>query len=221
MPAMSSARAYAAVREPPVEDEQDDRRAEQRQRVLNEARNAVGDELVDRLDVIRQAADDHAGAVALIEAERQALQVLEEPNAEVGKDSLADPAGQIRLDVGHAPVRESGRDEDGDDDEEARATVAVHRVVERVLREVGGCERGGCRREEGDDRERRAAAIGACQPPEQREPAARLPPRPVVDRGVALLHEMAAGLVDSHATSSISPRASTASANCRSSSPCS
>ena len=47
----------------------------ERQRVLDEARDAVGDELVDRLDVVRQPADDHAGAVALVEAEREPLQV--------------------------------------------------------------------------------------------------------------------------------------------------
>ena len=35
--------------------------------------DAVGDELVERLDVVRHAADDHAGAVALVEAEREPL----------------------------------------------------------------------------------------------------------------------------------------------------
>ena len=95
-------------REPPVEDEEDDRRADQRQRVLDEARDAVGDELVDRLDVVREPADDHAGAVALVEAEREALEVLEEAHAQVGEDPLADPAGHVRLDVVHRPVREAG-----------------------------------------------------------------------------------------------------------------
>ena len=110
-------------REPPVEDEQDDRRAEERQRVLDEARDAVRDELVDRLDVVRQPADDHAGPVALVEAEREPLQVREEADAQVGEDPLADPAGEVRLDVRHAPVREPGGDEDRDDDEEPRAAV--------------------------------------------------------------------------------------------------
>jgi hypothetical protein len=44
----------------PVEDEEQDRGADERERVLDEARDAVGDELVDRLDVVRQPADDHA-----------------------------------------------------------------------------------------------------------------------------------------------------------------
>ena len=62
-------------REPPVEEEEDDGGAEQEQRVLDQARDAVGDELVERLDVVRDPADDHAGAVALVEAEREPLQV--------------------------------------------------------------------------------------------------------------------------------------------------
>ena len=56
------------------------------QRVLDEARDAVGDELVERLDVVREPADDDAGAVALVEAEREPLEVAEEPVAQVGED---------------------------------------------------------------------------------------------------------------------------------------
>ena len=43
--------------ETPVEEEEDDRRPEQNERVLDEARDAVGDELVERLDVVRDPAD--------------------------------------------------------------------------------------------------------------------------------------------------------------------
>src|SRR5436189_3201426 len=35
------------------------RRPQERERVLDEARDAVGDELVERLDVVREPADDH------------------------------------------------------------------------------------------------------------------------------------------------------------------
>ena len=84
-------------REPPVEEEEDDRGAEQGQRVLHEARDAVRDELVERLDVVRQPADDHAGAVALVVAEREALQVAEQLVAKVGEDALAGPAREVRL----------------------------------------------------------------------------------------------------------------------------
>ena len=128
-------------RKPPVQDEEDDRGAEQRERVLDEARHAVRDELVDRLHVVRQAADDHARAVSLVEAERELLKVLEEAVAEVGENPLADPAGEIGLDVGHAPVRETGGDEDRDDDVQLRPAVMLDRVVERVLRQVRRRER--------------------------------------------------------------------------------
>ena len=48
------------------------------ERALRERRHAVGDELVDRLDVVRHPADQDAGAVPLVEAERERLQVAEE-----------------------------------------------------------------------------------------------------------------------------------------------
>ena len=106
--------------EPPVEEEENDRGPEQRQRVLDERRDAVGHELVERLDVVREAADDHAGAVALVEAERQALQVAEEMAAQVGQHPLARPAGEVRLRVGEGDPEQAGRDEDCDELAEQR-----------------------------------------------------------------------------------------------------
>ena len=79
-------------RELPRENEQDHRRADERQRVLHERGNAVGDQLVERLDVIGHPADQNARTVALEEPERQALQVPEEVVAEVGEHPLAGPA---------------------------------------------------------------------------------------------------------------------------------
>ena len=119
-------------REPPVEDEEQDRGADQRQRVLDEARDAVGDELVERLDVVRQPADDHAGPIPLVEAEREPLEVVEELRPQVGEHPLADPARQVRLRVAHAPVREPGEEEARDDRGRAcRRSSPFDRVVER------------------------------------------------------------------------------------------
>ena len=87
-------------RELPVEAEQDHGGADQRQRVLDQRGDAVGDELVERLDVVRQPADQDAGAVALVEAEREPLQVAEEVVAQVGEHPLARPAGEVGLRVG-------------------------------------------------------------------------------------------------------------------------
>ena len=63
------------------------RRAHEQQRVLEEAGDAVGDELVERLDVVGQAADDHPGAVALVVAEGEPLQMAEELVAQVREDA--------------------------------------------------------------------------------------------------------------------------------------
>ena len=74
--------------EPPVEDEEDDRRSDEEHHVLDERRDAVRDQRVERLDVVRDPADDRAGAVALEVPEGEALQVLEQANPEVGERAL-------------------------------------------------------------------------------------------------------------------------------------
>ena len=106
-------------------------------------RDAVRDELVERLDVVRQAADDHAGAVPLVEAEREALQVAEELVAEVGEDPLARPAGEVRLRGRRARVREAGDEEERDDPARARRgrPRAMPSSIASFAR-YGGSERG-------------------------------------------------------------------------------
>ena len=75
-----------------VEHEQDHRRADQRQRGAEQRHDAVGDELVERLHVVGQPRDEHAGLAARVEADRQRLQVREEldaagPAARAGRPS--------------------------------------------------------------------------------------------------------------------------------------
>ena len=114
-----------------------DGRADEHQRVLDEARDAVGDELVERLDVVREPADDHAGAVALVEAEREPLQVAEELVAQVGEDPLARPAGEVRLRVARDPVRAAPAATKTTTTSTSRAVVVrADAVVDRELREV-------------------------------------------------------------------------------------
>ena len=79
-------------REPPVEEEEHDYRSREDERVLDEARDAVGDELVERLDVVRDPAHRRAGAVALVVAEREALQVVEQPDPQVGERRARRPS---------------------------------------------------------------------------------------------------------------------------------
>ena len=225
-------------REPPVEDEEEDCRADQRERVLDEARDAVGDELVERLDVVRQPADDHAGAVPFEEAEREPLQMVEELVAQVGQDPLADPAGQVRLHVAHAPVREAGEQEHADDPPQLLQVVLADAVVDCVLREQRRRERRGGRRAARDDRRAVVRASGtarACEPDESSP--SRAPRRCAVATAPVARRSRAAAAVaiqvrcralpDPHrrvpprAACGSALRASTASANWRSSRPCS
>ena len=102
-------------REPPVEDEEQDRRADEGERVLDEAGDAVRDELVERLDVVRQPADDHARAVPLEEAEREPLEVAEEP--ERRSASIRSPTQPVRYVCAYVMPQfaEPGGEEDPDD----------------------------------------------------------------------------------------------------------
>ena len=188
-------------REPPVEQEEDDGGAEEQERVLDEARDAVGDELVERLDVVRDPADDGAGAIALVEAHREPLEVAEELVPEVGEHSLARPAGQVRVRGGKEERgHRRGQEEDDDPGEPVEVRV-VDPLVDRELREVGRRERDHGVGEQRRECERRAAAVGQRQPREQADALSRSPPRPVLYRAALLLGEMPARLPDLHAVS--------------------
>ncbi len=206
--------------EPRVEHDQEEGCAAEQQRALCERRDAVGDELVDRLDVVGHPADQDTGPVPLVEAERKLLQVAEELLAEVGQDPLPDPAGHVRLDVGHAPVREREEDEQGHEKREIGPRLAVDRVVEGVLCEERRGQRGRRRCQEREDRQEGAEAVRLREPPEDAEPATGRVPGPVLDVCSRAPRDHGADLVDAHyATSSMSALASTASANWRSSRP--
>ena len=129
-------------REPPVEEEQDHDRAEQQQRVLEQRRDALRDELVERVDVVREPADDDACAVALVVAEREALEVAEEAVAQVGEDALSRPACEVRLCGAGAEVDEPGDDERADDPAERREVAFRDAVVDGELGEIRRRERG-------------------------------------------------------------------------------
>ncbi len=127
--------------EPRVEHDQQDSGAAEHERALRERRDPVGNELVDRLHVVRHPADQDAGAVPLVEAERELLEMPEELLAQVREDPFADPPGHVRLDVRHAPARQPGEYEEDDDEDELSASRVLLCVVERVLREQGRGER--------------------------------------------------------------------------------
>ena len=165
---------------------------------LDEARDAVRHEQVEHLDVVRDAADDGTGAVPLVVTQRQTLKVPEELDPKVGERPLADPAREVRLRAGEDERRDPGREERGDDDAERAEVTRRDSVVDRELGEVRReqCDARVC--DEGDDRERRAAAVRVREPEEHTEPSSGLAPRPVVDACTALVQEVARVLPDLH-----------------------
>ena len=184
--------------EAPVEQEQHDDGSDEDERVLHEARDAVRDELVERLDVVRDPTDDCAGPVPLVVAERQALQVAEELDAEVGERPLADPAGEVGL----STRQDEGRDacsHEGDDDERERVEIAgLDAVVDGELGQIRR-EQGDARvRDERCDGESRSCPVRACEAEEHADSPARLPPGPVLDLARPARHEMASELPDLH-----------------------
>jgi hypothetical protein len=185
-------------RELPVEREEDGGRADEDEAVLEEARDPVRDELVQRLHVVGQAADDDAGAVPLVEAEREALEMPEEHVAQVGEDPLAGPAREVGLRRARRPVEDAGHEEGGDHDDERAVVLLAHAVIERELGQVRGCERGDRRREERDHGERRAELVGRRQAHERGDAPRGAPPGPVLDLGPALHGQVPARLPDSH-----------------------
>ena len=92
-----------------VEHEQDHDHADQGQHAGEHRHDAVGDELVERLDVVGHAADQHAGAAPGEEADRHRLQVGEDPLAQVLQGARADPADQVGLQVGGGRVERRRR----------------------------------------------------------------------------------------------------------------
>ena len=78
--------------------------ADQRQHAGDHGHDAVGDERVERLDVVGHPRDQHAGPVAGVEADRHRLQVGVDPLAQVLQRPLADPADEVGLHVGGRPV---------------------------------------------------------------------------------------------------------------------
>ena len=157
-----------------VEHEQDDHDAEQRQARLDQRRQAVLDELVERLDVVGQAADDHARAVARVEADRQRLQVREQLEPQVLQRPLSHPADQVGLRVGGDAVDHRRGEEHDDDQVERGRVVVVDALVDGELGQRRGRQRGGGGGDERHEHGQHAPAVGS----QQLGQAAQLAPAP-------------------------------------------
>jgi hypothetical protein len=126
---------------------------DQRERRLEERHDPVADERVERLDVVREAADHDAGPHARVEAERERLEVLEQLAAQVLQRALADPAGQVGLRGGGGQREQRGGEEDERGAVEPREVAGLDRR-HRPLRERDRRERCGRREDQRQEHQR-------------------------------------------------------------------
>ncbi len=111
-------------RHPPVQEQQDDRDRHQVQRGDHQVVQATVDQLTDRVHIGGQPGDHPAGGVLLVEREREPLEVVVHPAAQVEQDRLADPAGRDQ-EAPLARVRDRAGDHEADRDRDQHAVVAV------------------------------------------------------------------------------------------------
>jgi hypothetical protein len=136
----------------------------------------VGDDGLDTGDVVAQAALDLAGAGAREERELHALQVAEQPVAQVAHHRVAEPGRQVRLpDADGSPDQRDGHadgDQRGQQSEtglpDALADAGEQRAVEDGLREEGEREPQQAADQDRPHDDRDASPVGA----EQRDDAA-------------------------------------------------
>ena len=203
-------------REAPVEVDQDGRRAEQEQRVLDARIEPVGDEVLERVDVVGQARDQPAGAVALEVAELERLDVLEEVAPQIGEDALPDPGREVGLRHRGAPAEQRGDDE-GQRPEDELAAIARHdAAVDRELRGQRGQQADGRPGEQRGHREDRLGAVGTHERQQAAHAAERAAPRE--PRALGRQHARWAHRADAHGSTSAGA-SSSSETNVRSTSP--
>ena len=159
-------------RELQVEEEQHGDRADQRQPGLEERHDRVGDEAFQRLDVVGDARDQHPRGAALVEADRLALQVGEDADAQVGQRALADPADEVGLQVGHHPHQQRGGEERDHDQHQRAAVVALDALSIAALASSGGASEAAVPSTSALEHRGDAQPVGA----QQRQQAAQVAP---------------------------------------------
>ena len=135
--------------EPPVEDEEPDHRAEQREAVRDEGRQALREHVRDGVDVGGEPRDDPARLLLAEVAQRERGEVAEQVAADVEHDSLADP-GEAAGEVGaERPGRRVDPDVGDHDQGQACHVVLLDPVVDGVADEQPAADLAGgrdCRR---------------------------------------------------------------------------
>ena len=117
--------------------EQDRHDAEEGEPVDDQRGHAVGDELLEGLDVAGQAAHRAARRGALVVAQLQAHQVAERVGAQVEEHPLADPARHVALVVAGQPADQPGQHEQPHRQDQRALVAGVDAVVDPELGQGG------------------------------------------------------------------------------------
>jgi len=143
-----------------VVGEEDHDHPDEREAVDHERGDAVGDQLLQRLDVAGEAAHRATGGGALVVTDLEAHQVPEGVGAQVEQHALADPAREEGLVVAGKPAHQAGHDEEPHGEQQGPLVARGDAVVDRELgeRRDGQAARGDDQHE--GDRRRRAARVG-------------------------------------------------------------
>ena len=186
----------------PIQYEQEDDGAHKGERVGHERGDAVGDELIEGVDVVGQAADDPARLLSAEEVQRQLLQVREQLASQVVDDVFAHPARQVGLQVARAEVERAHGDERDNDPVQNRQVLVDDAVVDGLPDEV----RDGKAAQRHDDHRHQAedgaapVGVGEAREPGELELARqvheRLPPLQLLQRGAAAVR--AGGVTGGH-----------------------
>ena len=124
-----------------IEEQHDHDHSDQRQQARDKSHNSIGHQRVQRLDIIRQARDQHSRSAAGKEADRLRLNVCVNALPKILKRSLSDPTDEVGLGVTGRPKNERGDDEGGDDHGECAGVIGANTVVDRAPGQVRGRQR--------------------------------------------------------------------------------
>ena len=156
----------AQTREQRVDDQQDDRGADDHHRALAHLDDAPADEVAHRVEVVRRAREHLAGRVPVVEGARIGQVRREQPPAHLVLDLDADARGQVAaLVVDEQP--DHGEHRDAAEVRPQVARVPRHdRVVDRALHEPGDRERRDRHAERREQAERGQPPLVAPEPEE-------------------------------------------------------
>ncbi len=156
-----------------VEGQQQDRRADEGERRGDQPVEAVAEQLLDRLDVVGHPADDAPGGVAVVEGDVQALEVAEQPAAQVQQDLLADAPGHLQEHHAADRLQHHGAQEHAEHPHQgvgaATGQQRRHARVDADLHEPGHGQPGGVLQQHHDGQQQD-------ETPVRREQAAQQPP---------------------------------------------